>query len=263
MKFCSLYSGSSGNSIFIASEQAKILIDAGLPGKKIDEALKAINENPSELDGIFITHEHLDHIKGVGVLSRKYDIPIYANANTWQAMEANLGKIKEHNIKIMDRRSTVAIKDLDIKSFNIPHDAVAPVGYAMHSKGKIASVTTDFGIYTQEIRDNIKESDVILLESNHDISMLKFGPYPYNLKRRILSEVGHLSNEDCGLAIVDILNYGQGKKIFLGHLSGTNNHPDLAYQTVLDVLNQNNITLDEDVFLAMASRHCPSEIINL
>ncbi|GAB6168787.1 MBL fold metallo-hydrolase [Clostridium carnis] len=261
MKFCSLYSGSSGNSIFIASKEAKILIDAGLPGKKIDEALKSIGENPSEINGIFITHEHSDHIKGVGVLSRKYDIPIYANANTWAVMENSIGKIKEHNIKIMDRRSTLEINDLDVTSFNIPHDAVAPVGYTMHSKGKKVSVTTDFGIYTQEIRDNIKESEVILLESNHDINMLKFGPYPYNLKRRILSEVGHLSNEDCGKAIVDLMTHKLHRKIILGHLSGTNNHPDLAFQTVLSVLQENNIVQDKDIVLSMANRHSPSNMI--
>lgn len=261
MKFCSLYSGSSGNSIFIASNEAKILIDAGLPGKKIDEALKKIGENPSDIDGIFITHEHSDHIKGVGVVSRKYNVPIYANANTWSAMESSIGKIKEHNIKIIDRRSTISIKDLDIKSFNIPHDAIAPCGYTLHSKGKYVSVATDFGIYTQEIKDNIKDSEVILLESNHDVSMLKFGPYPYTLKRRILSEVGHLSNEDCGKAIVDLLKHQVGKKIILGHLSGTNNHPDLAFQTVIDVLNENKIVQGKDIVLSMASRHEPSNII--
>ena len=261
MKFCSLYSGSSGNSIFIASEQARILIDAGLPGKKIDDALRSIEQNPDSIDGIFITHEHSDHIKGVGVLSRKYDIPIYANDDTWLAMENNIGKIKEHNIKVIDRRSVTQIKDLEIKSFIIPHDAVAAVGYTVYSKGKQASVTTDFGVFTEEIRDNIKDSQVLLLESNHDVNMLKFGPYPYSLKRRILSEVGHLSNEDCGKAIVDILKYGTGKRIVLGHLSGTNNHPDLAYQTVLSVLQENNIEQNKDIYLAMASRHNPSNII--
>lgn len=261
MKFCSLYSGSSGNSIFIASEQARILIDAGLPGKKIDDALRSIEQNPDSIDGIFITHEHSDHIKGVGVLSRKYDIPIYANADTWNVMEKNVGKIKEHNIKIMDRRSILQIKDLQIKSFNIPHDAVAAVGYTVHCNGKQASVTTDFGVYTEEIRDNIKDSQVMLLESNHDVNMLKFGPYPYSLKRRILSEVGHLSNEDCGKALVDILKYGCEKQVFLGHLSGTNNQPDLAYETVVGVLRENNIELDKDVYLKMANRHSPSNII--
>ena len=205
MKFCSLYSGSSGNSIFIASDNTRVLIDAGLAGKKIDEALKHIGEEASSIDGIFITHEHIDHIKGVGVLSRKYDIPIYANDNTWAVMEKNIGKIKEHNIRIMDRRSSIAIKDLEIRSFNIPHDAIAPVGYTVSSGGKNASVVTDFGVFTEEIRDNIIDSDIILLESNHDINMLRMGPYPYNLKLRVLGENGHLSNEDCGNAIVSLI----------------------------------------------------------
>lgn len=201
MKFCSLYSGSSGNSIFIASDNAKVLIDAGLAGKKIDDALKHIGEKSSSIDGIFITHEHIDHIKGVGVLSRKYDIPIYANDNTWAVMEKNIGKIKEHNIRIMDRRSSITINDLEIRSFNIPHDAIAPVGYTVSYAGKNASVVTDFGVFTEEIRDNIIDSDIILLESNHDVNMLRMGPYPYKLKLRVLGENGHLSNEGCAVLL--------------------------------------------------------------
>lgn len=263
MKFCSLYSGSSGNSIFIASDNAKVLIDAGLAGKKIDDALKHIGEKSSSIDGIFITHEHIDHIKGVGVLSRKYDIPIYANDNTWAVMEKNIGKIKEHNIRIMDRRSSITINDLEIRSFNIPHDAIAPVGYTVSSAGKNASVVTDFGVFTEEIRDNIIDSDIILLESNHDVNMLRMGPYPYKLKLRVLGENGHLSNEDCGSAIVSLLKNDKKKQIVLGHLSGTNNHPDLAYQTVVDVLSANGIRPGDDVILQLASRHNPSEIILL
>ena len=263
MKFCSLYSGSSGNSIFIASDNTRVLIDAGLAGKKIDEALKHIGEEASSIDGIFITHEHIDHIKGVGVLSRKYDIPIYANDNTWAVMEKNIGKIKEHNIRIMDRRSSITINDLEIRSFNIPHDAIAPVGYTVSYAGKNASVVTDFGVFTEEIRDNIIDSDIILLESNHDINMLRMGPYPYKLKLRVLGENGHLSNEDCGSAIVSLLKNDKKKQIVLGHLSGTNNHPDLAYQTVVDVLSANGIRPGDDVTLQLASRHNPSEIILL
>ena len=263
MIFCSLYSGSSGNSIFVSSGKTNILIDAGLPGKKIDEALKSIDKNPSSIDGIFVTHEHSDHIKGVGILSRKYDIPIYANDKTWSAMESSLGKIKEHNIKIMDRRSIVDIKDLSIKSFVIPHDAVSPVGYTVCSGEHKVSVATDFGTYTEEIHNNIKDSKVILLESNHDINMLRMGPYPYNLKLRVLGENGHLSNEDCGNAIVSLIKSDKKKQIMLGHLSGTNNHPDLAYQTVVDVLSANGIRPGDDVTLQLASRHNPSEIILL
>lgn len=263
MKFCSLYSGSSGNSIFIASDNTRVLIDAGLAGKKIDDALKHIGEESSSIDGIFITHEHIDHIKGVGVLSRKYDIPIYANDNTWAVMEKNIGKIKEHNIRIMDRRSSITINDLEIRSFNIPHDAIAPVGYTVSYAGKNASVVTDFGVFTEEIRDNIIDSDIILLESNHDVNMLRMGPYPYKLKLRVLGENGHLSNEDCGSAIVSLLKNDKKKQIVLGHLSGTNNHPDLAYQTVVDVLSANGIRPGDDVILQLASRHNPSEIILL
>ena len=263
MVFCSLYSGSSGNSMFIASERAKILIDAGLPGKKIDAALQEINENPNDLNGIFITHEHSDHIKGVGVLSRKYDIPIYANADTWSAMEQSIGKIKEHNIKIIDKRSITEIEDMNIKAFNIPHDAASPMGSTVTDGLKSVSVATDFGTFTKEIYDNIKESEVILLESNHDVNMLKFGPYPYPLKRRILSEIGHLSNEDCGSAIVELAKCGLNKQVILGHLSNTNNQPDLAYQTVLNVLTENGIKVKEDIILTMANRHNPSSYIKI
>lgn len=263
MIFCSLYSGSSGNSMFIASERAKILIDAGLPGKKIDAALQEIDENPRDLKGIFITHEHSDHIKGVGVISRKYDIPIYAPHDTWVAMESTIGKIKEHNIKVMDRRSVVSIKDMDIKSFIIPHDAAAPVGYTINLDGKMASVATDFGTFTREIEDSIKDSEVILIESNYNPQMLDMGPYPYSLKQRIKESYGHLSNEDCGEAIVKILKNGLGKNIILGHLSNTNNTPDLAELTVKDILTANNIEVGSDVFLSMANRHNPSKIITL
>ena len=263
MVFCSLYSGSSGNSMFVTSDRAKILIDAGLPGKKIDEALKAIDEETKNIDGIFITHEHSDHIKGVGVLSRKYDIPIYANADTWSAMESSLGKIKEHNIKVIDKRSVTEIGDLSIKAFNIPHDAAGPMGYTVSDGKKNISVATDFGTFTREIYDNVKDSEVILLESNHDINMLKFGPYPYSLKRRILSEIGHLSNEDCGNAIVELVKCGANKKVILGHLSNTNNQPDLAYATVLDVLNDSGIKVNEDIILTMANRHNPSSYIKV
>ena len=263
MIFCSLYSGSSGNSMFIASDKAKILIDAGLPGKKIDAALQEINQDSRDLNGIFITHEHSDHIKGIGVLSRKYDIPIYANAYTWSAMENSIGKIKEHNVKIIDKRSITKIQDMNIKAFNIPHDAVAPMGYTVSDGEKSISVATDFGTFTREIYDNIKDSEVILLESNHDVNMLKFGPYPYPLKRRILSEIGHLSNDDCGSAIVELSKCSLKKKIILGHLSNTNNQPDLAYQTVLNVLNENGIKQNQDIILTMANRHNPSSYIEI
>lgn len=259
MIFCSLYSGSSGNSLFVSSDKAKVLIDAGLPGKSIENALLNIGHNTKDIDAIFVTHEHIDHTKGVGVLSRKYDIPIYVNAPTWQAMLGTIGKIKEHNIKVIENNHA-NIKDIDILSYKISHDAAAPSGYALQNKDKKVCIATDLGFFSDVVNDSIKDADVILLESNHDVEMLKFGPYPYNLKRRILSDIGHLSNEDCGKAIVNITN-NKFKKIILGHLSKTNNYPELAYQTVLNVLNSANIKLNKDLSLSMAKRDMPSNYI--
>jgi phosphoribosyl 1,2-cyclic phosphodiesterase len=256
MIFCPLYSGSSGNSIFIASSKAKILIDAGLPGKSIENALNEIGESCADLDGIFITHEHSDHIKGVGILSRKYDVPIYANEQTWKSMSGLIGKIKEENIQIFNKHH-ICVKGMDIFSFPIPHDAAAPMGYSVIADGKKACVATDLGHFTEEVRNAIIDGDVILLECNHDIEMLKFGPYPYPLKRRILSDIGHLSNEDCGRAIAG-MQTGKKKKFILGHLSKTNNQPDLAYQTVLNILNANKVDLDNEISIHMAKRDMPS-----
>jgi phosphoribosyl 1,2-cyclic phosphodiesterase len=261
MKFCSLYSGSSGNSIFISSKETRILIDAGLPGKTIEKALQEIGEEPQNIDGIFITHEHSDHVKGVGVLSRKHNIPIYANSKTWVEMTKTIGSIKDHNIKVIET-DCINIKDMDIIRYNIPHDAAAPSGYAVYSEGKKACVATDLGTFTDEVKKNIIDADIILLESNHDTEMLKFGPYPYVLKRRILSDVGHLSNEACGRAITEIVN-SKVKRVILGHLSNTNNYPELAYQTVLNILNDNKVDLKNEIFLSMADRNKPSSYVEL
>lgn len=260
MIFCSLFSGSSGNSIFVSSDNTKILIDAGMPGKNIENALQSINQNPAELDGIFVTHEHSDHIKGVGVLSRRYNIPVYANELTWVAMQNQIGNIKEHNIRVMSE-SQVNIKDMDILSYKIPHDAACAQGYAIYNDNKKVCVATDLGYLSEEVKKQIEDADVLLLESNHDIEMLKFGPYPYNLKRRILSDVGHLSNEDCGRAVADLVTGSKRKRVILGHLSGTNNYPELAYQTVVNILKERKIDLVKDIGLTVAKRDMPSNYV--
>lgn len=259
MIFCSLYSGSSGNSIFLSSGSANILIDAGLSGKSIDKALNDINVQSKDIDGIFVTHEHSDHTKGVGILSRKYNIPIYANEQTWNAMAPALGNIKDENIKIIHNGS-VSIKDLDITSFNISHDAASPCGYSIHHGNKKACIATDLGYFTSEVKNAIIDADLVLLESNHDVEMLKFGPYPYPLKRRVLSNLGHLSNEDCGNAIVSITNE-KYKRIILGHLSNTNNYPDLAFETVRSILVEEKIAVNKDLELTIAKRSTPSNYI--
>ncbi|MDU1414598.1 MAG: MBL fold metallo-hydrolase [Clostridium sp.] len=261
MKFCPLFSGSSGNSIFVSDNNTNILVDVGMPGKAVDAQLMDIDVDPSSIDAIFITHEHSDHIKGVGVFSRKYDIPIYAPSLTWEAMDGKIGKIKEKNIQIIDGKYT-EIKQLTVENFPISHDAVCPRGYKIHGKSKKCCIATDLGYFSTEVKDALKDSDIILLESNHDVEMVKFGPYPYPLKQRILSSKGHLSNEDCGKAIVDILKK-DFKTVYLGHLSKTNNYPELAYQTVINVLRENNIDLAKDLDLKMCNRDRHSKVVDL
>lgn len=259
MIFCSLYSGSSGNCIFVSTENAKILIDAGLSGKAIQSGLSKINESISDIDGIFITHEHSDHIKGAGIVSRKYDIPIYANKITWESMLPMLGKLSEHNIRVMDNEC-MELNDLYIKSFEIPHDAACPRGYSVTDGKKKVCVATDMGYFTDKVKEEISDADIVLLESNHDVEMLKSGPYPYVLKRRILGNKGHMSNDDCGKAIVDITG-DKLKRIMLGHLSKINNYPDLAYMTVVNILKENSIKLNKDIILSIAKRDVPSGYI--
>ncbi|QGU96641.1 MBL fold metallo-hydrolase [Clostridium bovifaecis] len=259
MIFCPLYSGSSGNSIYVSSNYGSILIDAGLPGKSIESALASINREPNKIDGIFITHEHIDHVKGVGVLSRRYDIPIFANELTWKGMEKSIGKVKEENRKVIGVDS-INIKDMYIASYSIPHDASDPVGYTITCGKNKVSIATDLGYFSREVEENVKGSDIVLLESNHDVEMVKFGPYPYPLKRRILSDVGHLSNYDCGKAIVNMIK-SNCKNVVLGHLSKTNNYPELAYETVVSVLREEGIKVNEDVLISMAKRDMPSNYI--
>lgn len=260
MIFCPLYSGSSGNSILVGSEETKILIDSGVSGKNIEIALKSIDEKAQNIKGIFVTHEHIDHIKSVGILSRKYNIPVFANEETWQAMKSQVGKMKENNIRILDERY-LELGDLTIQSYSISHDAVNPVGYNIYHKNKKATVATDLGYISQEVKQATKESDVILMESNHDVEMLKFGTYPYSLKRRVLGEKGHLSNDACGEAIVELLANSKPKKIFLGHLSKNNNYPELAYKTVENILRDNSIQIGKDIDISMTYRDRPSEVI--
>ena len=193
IKFCSLYSGSSGNAIFLSTDKVKILIDAGLSGKKIEKALVSIDENPSDLSAILVTHEHSDHIKGIGVLSRRYNVPLYANELTWSSMGDSIGNISMENIKYFETGEIFEICDLSIEPFPIPHDAGEPVGFNFYLGRRKITVATDIGHVDMELTGYMEGSDLLLLEANHDTEMLKVGPYPQWLKMRILGERGHLS----------------------------------------------------------------------
>lgn len=261
VKFCSLASGSSGNCQYMETEKTRILIDAGLSGKKVEDLLATIDVCPTTIDSILVTHEHRDHAKGVGILSRRYDIPVYANAGTWRSMWEIIGEIEERNIRVFETEKFFQLRDIDIYPFGIFHDAEDPVGYCLYYKNEKVSVLTDTGWVNNEIRDTIKDSSIYLIESNHDVKMLKEGKYPWFLKERIMSSTGHLSNEDAGDLISNIVK-GKGEKILLGHLSKENNSPSLAYNTVKNILEEVGVKTHEDISLDLTFREKPSIVYN-
>lgn len=262
IEFTTLASGSSGNSTYIGTKDTKILIDAGLSGSKIENTLKYINIYPEQLDAIFITHEHADHINGVGVLSRKYNIPVYATEGTWNNMLEKIGKISKQNKKFVYKDENLIINDICLKPFEVPHDAKEPVCYSVFHNGIKICIVTDIGHVTKNIIENIRHSNALVLESNHDTNMIKNSSYPYILKERILGKYGHISNETCGKLLACVMN-DKLKNVFLGHLSKDNNTPDLAYITVSNVLEEFGIKVKKHVNLHVSKDYGITELIKL
>lgn len=262
VKFCSLFSGSSGNSIYVESNNTKLLIDCGVSGKKVINSLKTIGIDAEEINGILVTHEHRDHVNGVGVLSRKYNIPIYSNEKTWDAMGSIIGEVDQINRKNICPDRKFYIQDVLINPFGISHDAADPVGYSLNIDGIKITIATDMGYISREVVKNFEGSDIMLVESNHDEDMLMCGSYPYPLKRRIKSRLGHLSNELAGKLVAYMYEKGT-KNFLLGHLSKENNFPDLAYKTVYNILKSKNINVEENMVLDVAQREQVSKIYSL
>ena len=259
LNFCSLYSGSTGNCLFVNSNTTNILVDAGVSLKKIEQALEHLEIKPENISGILITHEHSDHIKSIGNISRKYNIPIYSNIETWNAIsEEQKLKVSPENIIFFSISEFFEIGDIKILPFSIPHDAANPCGFSLfHDSSKI-SIATDLG---PEILKNLEQSSFIMLESNYEPEVLKYSNYPYVLKKRIDGPNGHLSNILAGQTISKLVPFGL-KSVMLGHLSKENNFPELAYRTVLEQLNKNNIS-DTSICLNVANRNTPSTFINI
>lgn len=233
MELCTLASGSSGNVVFIGTDETGILIDSGISGKRTEEGLNQIGRTGRDLQAILITHEHADHVQGLGVLARKLKIPVYLTEGTRRAVKKmkSLGEIPEELFHVVKADVPVRIGGISVLPFSISHDAAEPVGYRVEAGGRSAAVATDMGIYTEDTIRHLHGLDVLLLEANHDIHMLEVGRYPYYLKMRILGEKGHLSNEASGRLLSEIL-HDDMKHVLLGHLSQENNYPALAYETV-------------------------------
>lgn len=265
MRLCSIASGSSGNCIYVGDDYTHLLVDTGISKKKVEQGLLELDVKGEELDGILITHEHIDHIQGLGVFSRRYGIPVFATRGTIEGIKkcSSLGKLPEgilHEIKV-DKRFRLG--SLNICPFAISHDAREPSGYRIEGSKESVAVATDLGTYDSYIVKNLKNLDGIVLEANHDIHMLEVGPYPYPLKQRVMGAMGHLSNELSGRLLCDILHDGL-KAVVLGHLSKENNYAELAYETVkLEVSLGDNPYRGEDIPIIVAKRDTVSDIITL
>lgn len=252
--FCSLFSGSSGNAAVLRTDHGAVLIDCGMSGKQVLGAMASAGLDPSELRGILVTHEHSDHVRGVGIMSRKLRLPIYATEGTWQGMEASVGSVPLECRVAITPGESFFINDMEIAPFTIPHDANEPVGYRIYLPGLSVAVATDMGYFSQTVKDAIEGAELVLLESNHDPELLKQNPhYPAALKSRILGRKGHLSNESGANAAVELAKSG-AKHLLLGHLSRENNTPEMAYNATRDALINAGAELNGDVSLHVAAR---------
>ncbi len=260
MLFSPLCSGSSGNASYLEAGGVRLLIDAGITGKRMKELLDMVDVAPESLNAILVTHEHSDHVSGVGVLSRKYDLPVYAAAECWGNMPKFIGEIAQKNIRVFEPDREFYFKQLCVHPFSTPHDAAHAVGYTFVHEGKKLSIMTDIGHVSNGMLEAVAQSDLILLEANHDVDMLRAGSYPYNLKMRILSSRGHLCNEDAGLVLQKLYDRGV-KNAILGHLSQENNTPELALVTVRSVLESAGLL--ESMFVTVADRFQPCGLFEL
>lgn len=235
MKFSILSSGSRGNSCYLETGSARILVDAGLSGIEIERRLGAVGILPQSLDAIFVTHEHTDHIKGVGVLARRYGLPVYANLETLKCAEKTLGRLPE--IISFQTGETLKVKNLSVETFTKCHDAADPMGLVFRNNGIKVGLVTDMGRSTRLAEVRLKSCHALILEFNYDPTMLREGPYPLDLKRRIHGSEGHLSNQQAG-ELLEAVSHEDLKWVVLAHLSETNNHADKALEAAKGALDR-------------------------
>lgn len=262
MKLCTLASGSSGNSVFLEHGNTRVLIDSGRSGKYIENALEAIGEKADAINAILVTHEHIDHIRSVGTLARRHNVPIFATRGTWEAImrDNRISRIDEKHIKKFDLGEEFSIGDLGVHPFAIPHDAACPVGYRFIMGSEMAIVATDIGHFSEEVEDNVLLAKYAVLEANHDERMLENGDYPIHLKKRILSDRGHLCNRLSSEIAVKMVESGTEHIIF-SHLSSDNNSPYLVQKEATSAFARHSIKENEDVRIIVAPRENISEMI--
>ncbi len=247
-RFCPLFSSSSGNCLYIGTSTAGILIDAGVSARRIEQALTSHEIDPKTIRAVFVTHEHSDHIAGLRVLQKHLHIPIYASVGTCEGI-AEAAAYDSDCLAITD---TTQLDEFSVTPFRTSHDSRESTGFRVVLRdGRSVGIATDLGVMTSAVRDQLRGCDLIHIESNHDVRMLENGPYPYVLKRRILSTTGHLSNEACAAELPDLIRHGT-TRIFLGHLSRENNMPTLAEATAESALQTCGMTRNIDYVLQVA-----------
>jgi phosphoribosyl 1,2-cyclic phosphodiesterase len=244
IRFTILSSGSTGNCTLIEHGDRRVLLDAGLSAKRMEQLLTERGVSPEGISCILVTHEHSDHVRGLGAMARKYKLPVYANMNTWNALDRAVGDLHDDQRKSFKTGDLLSFGDLTVESFPISHDAAEPVAYNFQVGNVKLSIATDVGYMSPVVREKTRDADVLVLESNHDVQMLRIGKYPWNVKRRILSDVGHLSNEAAGEALCELISE-RTKRVYLAHLSRDHNQLDLAKLTVNSILCESGVSTEE------------------
>ena len=262
LTLCPLVSGSAGNSIYISCGGVKLLVDCGVSAARVVANLREIGVSIDDIDGILITHEHVDHVRGLGVLCRKHGVPVYANEGTWQGIFLKETNIPARCVRTFFTGEDFYIGGMNIRPFSIPHDATEPVGFAFDYQGMRCAVATDIGHITQGWMNAISGCQALVLEANHDVEMVERGPYPKRLQQRILGRSGHLNNADCAKALLTLAKNGV-KAVSLAHLSADNNLPELAYNTVCEALADAGYRVGEDISVTVARRDRVSDMMIL
>ncbi|WP_350343635.1 MBL fold metallo-hydrolase [Proteinivorax tanatarense] len=253
MELFTVGSGSSGNCTCFRYKNTQFIIDAGLSGKKIQQGLAEFQVDPKQLEGILVSHEHNDHILGVGVLARRFNLPIYITEKTFQSCKEKLGKLENNQVNFFQPKDKFSLGDVKIEPFSTYHDAVEPVGFNIYSNSNKTSVLTDTGMVDEKMMEYIYDCNTVIMESNHDEKMVEASRYPWSLKKRILGDKGHLSNKAAGNILIKLLK-GNTKKVLLGHLSQENNFPQLAQITVENILKEKREQINDNYTLEVLPR---------
>lgn len=262
LALCPLFSGSSGNCVYLSLGGARLLVDAGVACSRIEASLRELGADLERIDAVLVTHDHVDHVRGLAVLCRRYGLPVYANEGTWNAILAHEANFPRRCMRTFLTGEEFSVGQVSVRPFPIPHDAAEPVGFVFSCGGLRCAVATDIGRVEDGWLSAVEGAQALVIEANHDVDMVRRGPYPQRLKRRILGANGHLCNEDCALALQQLAKKG-AKAVFLSHLSADNNLPELAYNTVCEALARAGYEPGRDVRVMVSRRDRVSDLLLL